>query len=415
MQNDFKMPEFNLSTDQDTKTQTGGASSMNDMQFTDINGDATIENVGTPQPEMQSAEVVGSELPSLEDILRRAIDLGAADAILTAETRPAYKIDGRIHLDEKFEELEQDHIDYILRNVMSQEQVKRLTEDKQIDFSTEMCEQRWRVNIAKQRGTHWATLRMIPTKIHTMKDLQLPGVLADIAERPRGLVLITGPTGSGKSTTLAAMIHHINTTREANIVTIEDPIEFQHNNIRSIVNQREVGTDVLDFKQGLRAVLRQAPDVILVGEMRDLETIEAALTAAETGHLVMGTLHTNSAASTITRIVDVFPPEKQQQVQIQLAGNLLAVMSQTLIKRREGGGRVMAYEIMRNNHGIATLIRENKIQQLSNAMKQGKEEQMVVLNDNLADLVRKKTISLEDALQASDSPDSLKTLLGMNP
>ncbi|HEY8270569.1 MAG TPA: PilT/PilU family type 4a pilus ATPase, partial [Pseudobdellovibrionaceae bacterium] len=251
--------------------------------------------------------------------------------------------------------------------------------------------------IFMQRKGLGAVFRIIPEKIKTAQELNLPNSVMEVIDCEKGLILVTGPTGSGKSTTLASLIHHINATREAHIITVEDPIEFVHPNIKSLINQREVGSHTKSFANALKAALREDPDILLVGELRDLETIALALTAAETGHIVFGTLHTNSAAKTIDRIIDVFPSSQQQQIRTMLAESLRGVIAQTLFTRADGQGRIAAYEIMRNTRAIANLIRDNKIHQIPSAMQTGSSSGMILFEKYIEDLVRKGKVSTHDA------------------
>jgi twitching motility protein PilT len=259
---------------------------------------------------------------------------------------------------------------------------------------------RYRVNIFKQKGNVSLTIRLIPTKIPAMEALGLPAMAEEFAKKPQGLLLVTGPTGSGKSTTLAAIIDYINRTRGDHIITLEDPIEFVHPHKACIVNQREIGVDTESFTSGLRAALRQDPDVILVGEMRDLETISIAITAAETGHLVFGTLHTADAPQTIDRIIDVFPPEAQQQIRVQLASVLLGVMAQRLLPTIDGNGRVAAIEVLVNTPAIANLIRSEKVHQIRSVLQTGKAQGMQTMDMALRDLLQKRSITVEAAKEA---------------
>ena len=276
---------------------------------------------------------------------------------------------------------------------------------------------RFRVNVYRQRGNYAAACRVLSSRIPTLDELfpHAPGtaaVMRRFAELPRGLVLVTGPTGSGKSTTLAAMVDHINRTSERHVITLEDPIEYMHRHARGVVNQREVGEDVESFAEGLRAALREDPDVILVGEMRDLETIATAITAAETGHLVLSTLHTNTAAETVERIIDVFPPHQQQQVRVQLAGVLQGVLSQQLLPRKDGRGRVCAVEVLVATHAVRALIREGKPHQIPSAIQTGASEGMVPMDRALADLVLMGLVSREDAEERAVDPKLFARYLG---
>ncbi|ULH14598.1 type IV pilus twitching motility protein PilT [Deinococcus sp. KNUC1210] len=341
----------------------------------------------------------------ITDILRVAVEKGASDVILTASLPPQFKVHG-VYSSFDFTELTPTETRKLMYSMMNEKQQRNFEEKRELDFSFALGDKaRFRVNTFVQRGSVGGVMRLIPTNIKSVGDLGLPQSVVDVANAPRGLVLVTGPTGSGKSTTLAAMIDYINTNKKLHIVTIEDPIEFMHQHKSSIINQREVGSDTHDFQNALRAVLRQAPDVILVGEMRDYETIKAAVTAAETGHLVMGTLHTNSAPESIDRIVDVFPEEQQEQIRVQLANNLVAVMTQQLLPRIDGG-RVLAYELLIANPAVRALIREGKTYQIMSVMQTGAREGMVTMDAYLAGLYRRRLITHDIGMErAVDSKE----------
>ncbi|CAM3456011.1 type IV pilus twitching motility protein PilT [Deinococcus saxicola] len=340
----------------------------------------------------------------ITDILRVAAEKGASDVILTVGMAPQFKIDG-VYGPQGFADLVPTETRKLMYSMMNEKQQRTFEERRELDFSFALGDRaRFRVNCFMQRGNVGGVMRLIPTKIKSAAEMGLPQSVVDIANAPRGLVLVTGPTGSGKSTTLAAMLDYINANKKLHIVTIEDPIEFMHTHKQSIVNQREVGSDTMSFENALRAALRQAPDVILVGEMRDHETIKAAVTAAETGHLVMGTLHTNSAPESIDRIVDVFPEEQQEQIRVQLANNLVAVMTQQLLPRLDGQGRILAYELLIANPAVRALIREGKTYQITSVMQTGAREGMVTMDAFLANLYRRRMISFD--VGASRSIDS---------
>ncbi|AWN21914.1 type IV pili twitching motility protein PilT [Deinococcus irradiatisoli] len=336
--------------------------------------------------------------PDITDILRIAAENNASDVILTVGRPPQFKING-VYGSQDMGELSATDTRRLMYSMMNDKQQRQFEDKRELDFSFALGEQaRFRVNTFMQRGYVGGVMRLIPTKIKSVQDLGLPQTVIDIANAPRGLVLVTGPTGSGKSTTLAAMLDFINANKKLHIVTIEDPIEFMHQHKQSIINQREVGGDTFSFDNALRAVLRQAPDVILVGEMRDYETIKAAVTAAETGHLVMGTLHTNSAPESIDRIVDVFPEEQQAQIRVQLANNLVAVMTQQLIPRLDGG-RVLAYELLVATPAVRALIREGKTYQIVSVMQTSSREGMVTMDAFLAGLYRRRIISHDAGME----------------
>ena len=300
--------------------------------------------------------------------------------------------------------------------ILTDRQKQRFEETKELDLAYELPgAARFRVNIMQQQGSIGAVLRAIPWEILPLEALRMPDTLADFAELPRGLVLVTGPTGSGKSTTLAAIIDRANRTRKGHIITIEDPIEFVHQHRQCVVNQREVGQDTMSFQNALKHALRQDPDIILVGEMRDLETISIALTAAETGHLVFGTLHTSSAASTIDRIIDVFPGDRQAQVRTQLANSLQAVVCQVLCKTTSGKGRVAATEVMIATPAVSNLIREGKLQSIPSMLQTGSRFGMHTLNQNLAELVEHGDITYDTAREKASDLAELNQLLGVVP
>lgn len=347
--------------------------------------------------------------PDITDILRLAAEKDASDIIIAANMPPQFKFSGR-YSSEGMAPMSPAETRKLMYSMMNDKQQRTFEEKRELDFSFALGEQaRFRVNVFMQRGYVGGVMRLIPTRIKSVQDLNLPQTVVDIANAPRGLVLVTGPTGSGKSTTLAALIDYINVHKKAHILTIEDPIEFVHQSKNSIVNQREVGADTLGFEPALRAALRQAPDVILVGEMRDFETIKAAVTASETGHLVMGTLHTNSAPESIDRIVDVFPEEQQEQIRVQLANNLVAVMTQQLVPRVDGG-RILAYELLIATPAVRALIREGKTHQILSAMQMGAREGMVTMDTFLAGLYRRRLITHETGVERAVDPKEFTRL-----
>jgi twitching motility protein PilT len=352
------------------------------------------------------------QLTSIDDLLEQMVELGASDLHITVGSPPAFRVRGHIVRAEGFEPFDADETRAALYRVLSSEQQKQFELNRQLDFAYSMPGlARFRVNVYYQRECVGAAFRLIPQEIKSMEELGLPPVLHTLAEKPRGLVLVTGPTGSGKSTTLAAIIDEINRTRSEHILTVEDPIEFVHRHKKCIVNQREIGPDATSFGAALKAALRQDPDVILVGEMRDLETISTALTAAETGHLVFGTLHTQSAPSTIDRIIDVFPPEQQEQVRIMIANSLQSVVTQSLLPTADGIGRVAALEILLPDDAVRNLIRQAKIEQVYSVMQTSTARGMQTMEQALADLALRRVVNVEDAIARSSRPDQLIGIL----
>jgi twitching motility protein PilT len=349
---------------------------------------------------------------TIDALLTRMNELEASDLHLTSGSEPVVRVRGQLVRLEDTEKLAPEIVRDLVYGILSTEQQKILETRKSVDFAYSLpAVARFRVNVFFQRSTLGAAFRMIPTQIQSLEELGLPKQLESLAAEPRGLVLVTGPTGSGKSTTLATMIDLINRTRQEHILTIEDPIEFLHWHRSCIVNQRELGTDTLSFGDALRAALRQDPDVVLVGEMRDLETISTALTAAETGHLVFATLHTQSAPQTIDRIIDVFPAEQQDQVRIQLASTLQGIVTQSLVPTADGRGRVASLEIMFPDDAIRNLIRQGKIEQIYSVIQTGTGRGMQTMEQALADLVLRKVITREAAISRSSRPDQLESLL----
>jgi twitching motility protein PilT len=353
-----------------------------------------------------------SQPASIDNLLERMPELDASDLHLTVGSAPAYRVRGAIQPEEGMEPLDADATRQALYGILTSEQQKQLELNRQLDFAYSLPGvARFRVNVFFQREALGAAFRLVPQEIKTLEELGLPPVLHTLAEKPRGLVLVTGPTGSGKSTTLAAIVDEINRTRSEHILTIEDPIEFLHRHKRCIVNQREIGPDATSFGDALRAALRQDPDVILVGEMRDLETISTALTAAETGHLVFGTLHTQSASSTIDRVIDVFPPAQQQQVRIMIANSLQAVVTQALLPTADGHGRVAALEVLLPDDAVRNLIRQAKVEQIYTVMQTSSSRGMQTMEQALADLVLRHVISLDEALAATPRSEQLLGVL----
>ena len=350
-------------------------------------------------------------MATLPELLKSLVDHNGSDLHITTNTPPQIRVHGHLRpLDLPI--LGPAETKALAYSVLTDAQKKRFEESLELDFSFGIKGlARFRVNMFNQRGAVGAVYRLIPEKIRSFQELNLPQVLATLAERPRGLVLVTGPTGSGKSTTLAAMIDKINKERKDHILTIEDPIEFVHQHQGCLVNQREVHSDTHSFTNALRAALREDPDIVLIGEMRDLETVEAALRIAETGHLTFGTLHTNSASQTINRIIDIFPSHQQSQIRTQLSLVLEGIVCQALLPKI-GSGRVVALEIMVPTAGIRNLIREDKVHQIYSAMQTGQEKMgMQTMNQSLATLYQKRLITLETALMASSNRDELQDLI----
>jgi len=368
-----------------------------------------------------AASVAGGSAPlalgvNLRQLLDEMAERGASDLHVVAGERPKLRIDG---------EIVNSNIDYALApkdtlqlaySVLTENQKKRFEQEDELDFSFGIANlARFRGNCFKQRGCVSMVIRQIPFNIQTFEELGLPPVIARMAEKPRGLVLVTGPTGSGKSTTLAAMIDKINRERRAHIITVEDPIEFIHKHQLSIINQREIGTDTKSFASALKYALREDPDVLLIGEMRDLETIQAALTIAETGHLAFATLHTNSAAEAINRIIDVFPAHQQAQVRAQLAFVLEGVITQTLLPKAQGRGRVMAAELLVVTPAIRALIRDDKVHQIYSAMQSGKKFGMQTLNDALYSLYMSRQVTVEECLRVTSDQTEFLRMIGLTP
>jgi twitching motility protein PilT len=342
----------------------------------------------------------------ISELLAFSVKNKASDLHLSAGLPPMIRVHGdvrRINLPP----LEHKDVHGMIYDIMNDSQRKQYDESLEVDFSFDLPGlARFRVNAFNQDRGAAAVLRTIPSRVLSLEELQCPRQFADFSSKPRGLVLVTGPTGSGKSTTLAAMVDHVNNNLYGHVLTIEDPIEFVHESRKCVINQREVGPHTLSFANALRSALREDPDVILVGELRDLETIRLALTAAETGHLVFGTLHTSSAAKTIDRIVDVFPAAEKEMVRAMLSESVVAVISQTLMKIKDGSGRVAAHEIMVGTPAIRNLIRENKVAQMYSMIQTGSQFGMQTLDQNLLDLVRRNVVSLGEARQYAKSPDA---------
>jgi twitching motility protein PilT len=350
---------------------------------------------------------------SIDTLLEQMVAHNASDLHLTVGSHPALRVRGHLERLDAFPVMTADLSRQLLYRIISSEQQKRLEIDRQLDLSYSIPGlARFRVNIYSQRESLAGAFRLIPAELKSLEELGLPTSLYDFCNKPRGLVLVTGPTGSGKSTTLAALIDEINRKRADHIITIEDPIEFLHRHKRCIVNQRELGPDATTFAEALRGALRQDPDVILLGEMRDLETISTALTAAETGHLVFATLHTQDAASTVDRVIDVFPAGQQGQIRTQLAGTLEGVVAQTLLPTADGQGRAAAVEILCPDDAVRNIVRQAKIEQVYSIMQTGGAKGMQTMEQSLAELVLRGVIEEEAAVNRSSRPEMLLGLLG---
>jgi twitching motility protein PilT len=361
-------------------------------------------------PSLRSEEAAEIDLDGL---LRQLVERGGSDLHLTSGIPPAIRVDGELtHLDDQ-PVCTPDELQKMLYSIMTQKQRETFENELELDMSYAMPGlARFRVNVFQQRDALASVMRVIPFEIKPLEDLGVPEQVANFAYLPRGFVLVTGPTGSGKSTTLASIIDLVNRNRPAHIMTVEDPIEFLHSHKRSVVNQREVGTDTHGFTEALKHVLRQDPDVILVGEMRDLETIQIALTAAETGHLVFGTLHTQDAPQSIDRIIDVFPPHQQEQIRVMLAGALKGVVCQTLLKTADGNGRTVACEVLMATSGVRNLIREGKTHQIYSAIQAGASHGMVAMDQSLATLVKQGKVTYDAALEKCNNVQEFNRLAG---
>jgi twitching motility protein PilT len=347
------------------------------------------------------------------ELLEHVLKLSASDLHITAGSAPVVRINGALRRLDQYPALEAEELQRMVYSILTQKQRERLEQELELDVSYSLPgKARFRVNVYFQRDALGAAFRLIPFEITSIEKLGLPRQVEDFARLPRGLVLVTGPTGSGKSTTLASLVDVVNSEKDLHIMTVEDPIEFLHRHKRAVVNQREVGQDTHSFAQALKHVLRQDPDVILVGEMRDLETISTALTAAETGHLVFATLHTQDAPQTIDRVIDVFPPSQQQQIRVQLASTLQGVMTQQLLPTADGQGRTVGVEVLVATPAVRNLIREAKVHQIYSAMQAGGKFGMQTMDQSLVALVRANRIDYETALASCHNADELNRMLG---
>ncbi len=345
----------------------------------------------------------------IEEILSKAGEAGASDVHLTVGIAPQMRVNGSL-VSMPYDILSPEDTMEAAEKVMSREQMEAFKERGEYDMSFAIANLgRYRVNAFRQQGAVALAFRLVATKVPSPEELGVPASIIDLSQRKRGLVLVTGPTGSGKSTTLAAIIDRVNQCRDAHIITLEDPIEYLHPHKMSMVNQREIGIDTQSYANALRAALREDPDVILVGEMRDYETISVAVTAAETGHLVLSTLHTIGAASTVDRVIDVFPPHQQQQIRVQLSNVLEAIISQQLIPRADGRGRVAAFEVLHANTAIRNLIREGKSHQIANIMQTNRRMGMITMDDAIVQLVREGKITRQMAVSFAQEPDSIES------
>jgi twitching motility protein PilT len=374
-----------------------------------------IDGRAAPHPASSGERRLGTDNPAIhiDELLAEMLDMGASDLHLTAGSPPQVRVDGSLRKLDGFGRLMPPELRTMVYSILTSQQREQLEERLELDCSHSLAGRaRFRVNVYQQRGSVGAVLRAIPNSIKSLEELGMPPVAKELAMLSRGLVLVTGATGAGKTTTLAAMIDVINSNRQVHIMTIEDPIEFMHPHRKAIVNQREVGTDTHSFASALRHALRQDPDVILVGELRDLETIETAITAAETGHLVLGTLHTQDAPQTIERIIDVFPPNQQVQVRVQLSGSIQGVVSQVLIPAANSSGRVAGVEVMVATPAIRNLIREGKVHQIRSAMQAGARHGMQTMDQSLARLVRNGRITLAAATERASNTEDLLNLIG---
>ncbi|MFN7171752.1 MAG: type IV pilus twitching motility protein PilT [Fimbriimonadaceae bacterium] len=347
----------------------------------------------------------------IDELLHIVVDTNASDLHISAECEPVIRLDGQL-LKLNYKPLTPQQTQRLMYEIIADEKIHRFETTMELDFSYALPKRaRFRVNMYRDRGACASAFRLISDRIPTVEELNLPVFLKSLCDKPRGLILVTGPTGSGKSTSLAAMINHINVSRSTHIITIEDPIEYLHKNKRSLINQRELGQDTHSFNNALRASLREDPDVLLVGEMRDIETIGLAITAAETGHLVFATLHTNTAAESVDRMIDVFPPGQQEQIRIQLSNNLVAIISQQLLPKASGKGRVPANEIMIASPAIRNLIREAKTHQIQSHIQTSANIGMVTMDQCLRDLYNKGWVTLDEIMSRAVNVDELKKML----
>ena len=367
--------------------------------------------ITTQMPPRPTAKARPIEEVHVDDLLKLIVERGASDLHIAVGVPPILRIDGQL-MPTNYEKLTAQDTQRLVYDILTDEQIQRFESTLELDFSYSVAKvSRYRVNIYRDKGTVAAAFRVIPARIPTIRELGLPPILEDLSRKPRGLILVTGPTGSGKSTTLSAMVNQINSERSAHIITIEDPIEYLHSHKFSVVNQRELGIDTKSFANALRSALREDPDVILVGEMRDLDTISTAITCAETGHLVLATLHTNNAPQTVDRIVDVFPSDQQEQIRFMLSNNLEAVLCQQLLPRAGMPGRVCAMEIMIASPAIRNLVREAKAHQLTSMIQTSADLGMQTMDQALRDLYQKGLVSYDEATSRAMNADEFKTMV----
>jgi twitching motility protein PilT len=372
--------------------------------------EATLISPGAARP-VAAVRSRPLEETHIDDLLRLVVEKGGSDLHMVVGAPPIIRVDGQLTTT-PFEKVTPQDSQRMLYDILTDEQIQRFEATYELDFSYSVAKiSRFRVNLYKDKGTIAGAFRVIPSRIPTIEELGLPKILSELSRKPRGLILVTGPTGSGKSTTLAAMINQINGERSCHIITIEDPIEYLHAHRFSIINQRELGMDTKSFGNALRSALREDPDVILVGEMRDLETIATAITCAETGHLVLATLHTNNASQTVDRMVDVFPPGQQEQIRFQLSNNLEAVLCQQLLPRAGSPGRVCAMEVMLASPAVRNLVREAKAHQITSMIQTSANIGMQTMDQALRDLYQRGLITYDEAMTRAMNPDELKKMI----
>jgi twitching motility protein PilT len=352
----------------------------------------------------------------IQELLKDMVELKASDLHIKAPSSPVFRIDGALTHNEKYDAISPEDVEKVLGDIATEPQRETFYREKELDFAYGVPGlARFRINVQRQRGTLSMVFRMIPFRVPTIDELGLPQILKELMMKPRGLIVITGPTGSGKSTTLAAMVNHLNNNSRSRVITIEDPIEYMYKDNLCVISQRELGADTNSFDTALKHALRHDPDVIVVGEMRDLETMSTAIAAAETGHLVLGTLHTIDAPQTVDRMIDMFPPQQHQQVRLQFSQILVAVVAQALLPRASGKGRVGAFEIMLATSAVSNLIREGKTFELPSIMQMSKSMGLQILDQDLAYLVKRGIVTQEEAMLKTSHRERLAKLIEMNP